>query len=640
VSVNWATRNGTALAGSDYEAATGSLTFAPGQTVKTVDVVVRDDTTTEGAESFELALSTLSGATLGSRPSSVTIAASDGAPLSLPFLPTLTIGDAYVNEGDGLARFLVRLSAASTEAVTVRWATERATASDVSDFDGTDGQLLFNPGEVVKTVTVALDDRDFAEALESFFVTLEEATGANIGRTSGIGTIFDDDGPTQTSPLLAVSGGTIDERDGVATFVVSLDARSTAPVSVNWATRNGTALAGSDYEAATGSLTFAPGQTVKTVDVVVRDDPTDEVSQSFSLVLSGASGGSLVTSSATMTILDNDPVPAAKLVLRGTTAADRLAGRSGSDTVVGFGGNDYLVAGNGNDAVYGGDGRDSVFGGFGSDRLFGGNDVDRLAGGFDNDVISGGNDADVILGDQGNDRVTGGNGNDRLFGGDGHDSLLGEAGNDRTYGGNDDDRVSGGDGNDIVLGSFGNDRADGGEGNDRLFGGDDRDVLLGSLGEDRLEGDNGSDVLYGGDGADVLLGDAEDDRVYGGNDADLLLGGVGADFVFGGNDADSLSGSSGNDRLDGGLGNDRMSGGTDADVFDIGLNEGTDTITDFVSGIDRLDLREFNFASGAAVRATASTVSGGISLNLPGSGSLLLLGLATPAGLADQDMIL
>ena len=163
----------------------------------------------------------------------------------------------------------------------------------------------------------------------------------------------------------------------------------------------------------------------------------------------------------------------------------------------------------------------------------------------------------------GHDKISGTNYADYLMGGAGNDTIGGNSGNDTIYGGAGADRINGHAGNDALYGDAGNDTLSGGGGNDRLDGG---------AGNDTLNGDAGSDQLNGGAGADKLYGQGGNDKLYGGAGNDTLNGGAGADL------------------LDGGVGDDRLVGGGGADTFVFRSGYGTDTISDFISGEDRIDL--------------------------------------------------
>jgi hypothetical protein len=125
------------------------------------------------------------------------------------------------------------------------------------------------------------------EATETFLVNLSQASGAMIGNGQGIGTIVDDE------PRVSIGSVSKNEgRNGTTpfNFTVTLSAASDGPVSVNFATQDYGAHAGEDYEATSGSIAFAAGETTKTITVNVRGDRIVEWEEVFYVNLTGASG--------------------------------------------------------------------------------------------------------------------------------------------------------------------------------------------------------------------------------------------------------------------------------------------------------------------------------------------------------------
>ncbi|HWL55331.1 MAG TPA: calcium-binding protein [Paracoccus sp. (in: a-proteobacteria)] len=264
---------------------------------------------------------------------------------------------------------------------------------------------------------------------------------------------------------------------------------------------------------------------------------------------------------------------------------DAIWGGEGNDTIAGGGGHDTIYAGGGNDIAAGGDGNDVLSGNAGNDKLNGQNGNDRLLGNQGNDTLAGGAGADTLLG---------GIGDDWLYGQDGFDLLRGEYGRDRLFGGNGNDTLDGGPGNDTLNGQAGNDTLWGGAGRDSLLGGDGHDLLRGGADSDTLLGQNGHDVLYGDGGNDRLDGGPGNDSLYGGAGSDVLVDLFGNNLLVGGDGHDQIRGGSGMDRIQGGRGKDTMTGGGGADVFVFRAaadHDGSrDVITDFVRGVDRIDM--------------------------------------------------
>ncbi|MET0555766.1 MAG: Calx-beta domain-containing protein [Vicinamibacteria bacterium] len=238
VTVNFTTAPGTATAPSDYAIATGTLTFAPGETTRTVTLSVVGDTTVEPHESFFLNISNLSGGgTITDATGEVTILNDDGA-------ATLSIADDSTVEGNSGptdAHHAVTLSAVSASAVTVDFATADGTATAGTDYTATSGTLTFAPGTAVRNVTVSITGETVVEPDETYFVNLTNAVGATILDAQGVGTIVNDDGAAgadQTGELshgfritedLASAGGNPD----VDTFAISQKPYSSYEVVVD-----------------------------------------------------------------------------------------------------------------------------------------------------------------------------------------------------------------------------------------------------------------------------------------------------------------------------------------------------------------------------------------------------------------------
>ena len=197
VSAQVATSNGSATAGSDYTATTATVSFADGDTAtKSVAIPIIDDTQVEGNETVNLALSNATGgATLGAPSTAVlTIIDNDSA-----VLPTLSIGNVTSTEGNAGTKpfvFTVSLSAASTQTVTVGFATANGSAAAGSDYAAASGTLSFAPGATTATVSVDVIGDTSVEPNETFVVNLSGASNATIAKAQGTGTIIDDDGLT------------------------------------------------------------------------------------------------------------------------------------------------------------------------------------------------------------------------------------------------------------------------------------------------------------------------------------------------------------------------------------------------------------------------------------------------------------
>jgi len=302
VTVNFATAAGTAIAGTDFVANTGMLTFQPGETSKTITVTINGDTLDEANESFSVVLTGVSSnATLQDDTGAGSIT-DDDAP------PTISIADQFVAEGNTGTKtltFTVTLSAASGLPVTVNYATTGGTATSGTDFVAANGQVTIPAGQTSMTFTVTINGDTTVESNETFTVTLTNPTNATFADATATGTITDDD----SAVTISIGDATVTEGDSGTTtvsFTVTLSGPSGNPVTVNFATADGTATQPGDYTSATGTLTFAPGETSKTITVTIAGDSLDEANETFTVNLTSPSGATLADGTATGTITDND----------------------------------------------------------------------------------------------------------------------------------------------------------------------------------------------------------------------------------------------------------------------------------------------------------------------------------------------
>ena len=205
----------------------------------------------------------------------------------------------------------VRLSPASAEPVTVSYVTRDDSAVAGEDYQAASGTLTFAPGQTEQLVQILVQRDDLEEADETFQLELFDATGAPIAVSTGQVTILDDDTPRR--PVLSLGDLSLEEGDEgtkVATWTISLDAPAETDVTVNYATEDGTAEAGSDYEAVAGTLTIPAGETQAELAVTILGDSLEEADEQFHLLLSDPQGVVLANAQATATILDDDQVVA------------------------------------------------------------------------------------------------------------------------------------------------------------------------------------------------------------------------------------------------------------------------------------------------------------------------------------------
>ncbi|HEX8216225.1 MAG TPA: Calx-beta domain-containing protein, partial [Allosphingosinicella sp.] len=235
-----------------------------------------------------------------------------------PVLPTLSIDDVTATEGDAgtvTYFFTVSLSApAGPGGVPCDIATADGTAQD--DNPATEdndyvaqtltGQTI-PAGSSTYSFQVTVNGDTAVEPNETFFVNVTNITGATAGDTQGQGTIDNNDNPPV--PAAAVADAAIVEGNSGVTylvFTVNLSFAPTAPVTIDYATSNGTATAGSDYLAVSGQLAFAAGEASKTISVPIVGDTVPEGNETLTVTLSNASGATIGDGTAAGTITNDD----------------------------------------------------------------------------------------------------------------------------------------------------------------------------------------------------------------------------------------------------------------------------------------------------------------------------------------------
>ncbi len=284
-----------------------SFTSTNYNTAQTVTVTGKDDSISDGTQSYNVVLNPSSSADSGYNGlSNVNVAMT-----TTDDDPGLSIANASVTEGDSGSvdlTFTVTLSPAATAQVTVNYADAGSgTATSGTDYTAVPaGMLTFAATETSKTITVSVTGDTTPEADETVVITLSSASsGANIVMASGTGTITNDD------VGLSIDSPSVTEGDSSSvdlTFTVTLSPAAATQVTVNYADAgSGTATSGTDYTAVTaGVLTFAVGDTSKTIPVSVTGDTIQEANETVVVTLSSASGAGIVTASGTGTITDND----------------------------------------------------------------------------------------------------------------------------------------------------------------------------------------------------------------------------------------------------------------------------------------------------------------------------------------------
>lgn len=297
--VPYTVSNGTA-SGSDYTLTNGSVSFAAGETTKTISFSVTDDAVTEPAETFSV--------TLGAGTSDVILGTTKTHTVTIIDNETtnLSIDNVSVNEGGNLV-FTVTLSTANASNVQFDWATSAGTATNGVDYTDASGTATVLAGALTQTITVpTVHTAGVCEADKTITVTLSNAVNATIAVNSSTGTILDVDLPSLS---LVANAGTEGTTIGIT---ASLNAAcATKVVSFKWSNSAGTATAGSDYTVISNqSASISAGSTSVSLDTLTVDDAIVESAETFTVTASSLANATAGTLTATATINDNDvPVP-------------------------------------------------------------------------------------------------------------------------------------------------------------------------------------------------------------------------------------------------------------------------------------------------------------------------------------------
>ncbi|MBL9011255.1 MAG: HYR domain-containing protein [Alphaproteobacteria bacterium] len=227
--------------------------------------------------------------------------------------PGLSISDVSLSEGNsGTTNFVFTVSLdqpAGAGGVTFDYATADGTATAGSDFTTATGSTSIGSGSSSTTITVPVSGDTAFEGDETFFLNITNVVGANVTDGQGLGTIQNDDNQPSMS-INDVSQNEGNSGSSNMTFTVSLTNPSGSNVTVDYATGDLSATAGSDYTTTTGTLTFTPGQTSRTIDVPITGDTTFEGNESFTVSLTNLSAGaSLSDAQGVGAILNDDAAP-------------------------------------------------------------------------------------------------------------------------------------------------------------------------------------------------------------------------------------------------------------------------------------------------------------------------------------------
>jgi len=300
VTVHYTTNNGSAVAGTDYTTTSGTLTFAPGESVQNIAVPITNRSGTAPSRSFSITLNAPTNAVVVDNTGVITIGASGAVAVASPWIsapPNAVVGmrDAYVD-------LPVTLSAPGTKTVTVDYSVPGGGCNYPNP--STNGTLTFTPGITTQVVRVILNDCHIG-GMSWFGLTLSTATNATIVDPTTLVGVLGDPAPVAT-PGLYLRDAVVDTSAGIVNVPVLLGgpaaATSASIVKVHYTTNDGSAIAGTDYTTSSGTLTFGPGESVQNIAVPITNRSGTAPSRSFSITLNAPTNAVVVDNTGVITI--------------------------------------------------------------------------------------------------------------------------------------------------------------------------------------------------------------------------------------------------------------------------------------------------------------------------------------------------
>lgn len=301
LTVDFATADGSAIAGQDYTQTTGTRLIGPNTATSVIAVPITNDNGAEANEDFFVDLSVatcvetapsdpLCAATIadenatGTGDATIVISDDDGP------ARTARVNNASTTEGNSVTFTITLSQACPAGSATIPFDTTSftngqpsGTANQGTDYPRTTGSAVFEAGVMTRTFTVNTTEDVTDESNETFAVFLGPPTGScsvTISDGQGEGTIVDDDpGPAPGGSAISITDRQVNERNigtRLCKVKVTLTPGSLSPVSVHWKTTDGTATAGEDYIPAEGVVTFTPGQIEVKIATTVIADTRDE----------------------------------------------------------------------------------------------------------------------------------------------------------------------------------------------------------------------------------------------------------------------------------------------------------------------------------------------------------------------------
>ncbi|MET0073959.1 MAG: Calx-beta domain-containing protein [Candidatus Thiodiazotropha lotti] len=311
VSVEFTTSDDDAVAGSDYLSQSGRLTFADGETLRTIEIPIINDRDDEENEAFQIVLSDVRGnAALGHQDEVEVVILDDDGAGTVAFNSV----SVAVNESRGEALVSLVRTGGTAGTIEVGYRTVADTALAEIDFVETESTVRFLPGETEKQIAIELIDDELFEESERFQLMITELDGdADIGSPASTTISILNDDPDTNFATISLESVSYEVRENAGQLRVTVFREGNLDIdaTVEYNTLDGSANADEDYQAISGTLTFAAGFSRRTLTIDIINDTLYEQESNFTLILSNAGGGAVISdpSTAIIRIIDDDALP-------------------------------------------------------------------------------------------------------------------------------------------------------------------------------------------------------------------------------------------------------------------------------------------------------------------------------------------
>lgn len=304
VSFTLATSDGSAEDGDDYTGVEETFEFEAGANSMKIEIPILNDGLDETNETIQLTLSEpTGGATLGElSEATLTIVDNDTGGVIAFSAATYSI-----TETGTVAIVTLTRSGGAAEGVSVDFVAAGGTATPGNDYSALTSTIYFESNQTRLNIEIEIADDELPDGNKTVLLALSSPTGgARLGtRTNAVLNITDDEKSLQFTNV------TFTVIEGVRNAVIGVkrSGPTKGAITVQYATSDGTATAGSDYTSRTGTLSFSSGSTLKTITIPILNDTAAEGDETFTVTLSNPSDGVLLgeNDTITVTIQDNDP---------------------------------------------------------------------------------------------------------------------------------------------------------------------------------------------------------------------------------------------------------------------------------------------------------------------------------------------